>query len=338
MAFTVKQSAAKPSALESTPEVTPDDSVYVSLASLLRCRLYAKDLNLSRQRKILSQQAGLHVSKFRGRGVDFSEVRSYQHGDDIRSIDWRVTARTGKAHTKLYAEERERPALVILDQSDSMFFGSRVAFKSVIAAQTAALLAWATLIRGDRSGGIIFSESKLRDIKPRRSRHAVLEFLEQVISFNHSLNKHSLSKHARTEQASSARASLSDSLQHARRITKPGSELFIISDFQAFDNTAQRHLFQLAQHNDVVCIMIQDPMEAQLPVPGLYNISNGQQRTQVNLGDKNLRNQYQQAYQQHINELQSQFDQLKIPLLQITTEQEPLRALQRGLGIRSGKS
>lgn len=332
MAFTVKQSAAKQSPTE--PEILADDSAYVSLASLLRCRLFAKDLNLSRQRKILSQQAGLHVSKFRGRGVDFSEVRSYQQGDDIRSIDWRVTARTGKAHTKLYSEERERPALVILDQSDSMFFGSRVAFKSVIAAQTAALLAWATLMRGDRSGGIIFSESTLRDIKPRRSRHAVLEFLEQIINFNHALNKASLSTHA-TEASVSKTNNLADSLQHARRLTKPGSELFIISDFQGFDSTAQRHLFQLAQHNDVVCVMIHDPMEAQLPVPGLYNISNGQQRTQVDLGDKNLRTQYQQAYQHHINELQNQLDQLKIPLLQISTEQEPLRALQQGLGLRS---
>ena len=323
MAVTAKQSET---------QVSADDSVYVSLKNLLRCRLFAKDLNLTRQRKILSQQAGLHVSKFRGRGVDFSEVRAYQQGDDIRSIDWRVTARTGKAHTKLYAEERERPALVILDQSDSMFFGSRVAFKSVIAAQAAALLAWATLMRGDRSGGIIFSDTRLRDIKPRRSRHAVLEFLEQTVSFNHALNKHALNEQT-AETGTSLTNRLADSLQHARRITKPGSELFIISDFQCFDSTAQRHLFQLAQHNDVVCVLIQDPMEAQLPVPGWYNISNGQQRTQVDLGDKALRDQYQQAYQQHINELQGQLDQLKIPLLQISTEQEPLRALQRGLGI-----
>jgi len=311
---------------QATHRSEADGSAYVSLASLLRCRLLAKDLNLSRQRKILSQQSGLHVSKFRGRGIDFSEVRAYQQGDDIRSIDWRVTARTGKAHTKLYAEERERPALVILDQSDSMFFGSRVAFKSVVAAQAAALLAWATLQRGDRSGGILFSDNELRDIKPRRSRHAVLEFLEQIISFNHSLNRNVLKEHDHSN-------SLSDSLQHARRITKPGSELFIISDFQSFDSAAQRHLFQLAQHNDVVCVMIQDPMEAELPVPGLYNISDGQHRAQVDLGDQTLRSNYQQAYQQHIAKLQRQFDQLKIPLLQISTYDDPMRALQRGLGL-----
>lgn len=308
-----------------------DDTAYVSLATLLRCRLFAKDLNLSRQRKILSQQSGLHISKFRGRGVDFSEVRAYQQGDDIRSIDWRVTARTGKAHTKLYAEERERPALVILDQSDSMFFGSRVAFKSVIAAQITALLAWATLQRGDRSGGIIFSDNELRDIKPRRSRHAVLGLLEQTLCFNHTLHCHN------HQQQSSEGVTFSDALQHARRITKPGSELFIISDFQNFDSTAQRHLFQLAQHNDVVCVMIQDPMEAELPKPGLYNISDGQQRTQVDLGDKTLRTHYQHSYQQQLQALQQHFDQLKIPLLQINTDDDPLRALQLGLGIRAGK-
>jgi uncharacterized protein (DUF58 family) len=315
---------------QATHNVEADDSAYVSLASLLRCRLHAKNLNLSRQRKILSQQSGLHISKFRGRGVDFSEVRAYQQGDDIRSIDWRVMARTGKAHTKLYAEERERPALVVLDQSDSMFFGSRVAFKSVIAAQIAALLAWATLQRGDRSGGIIFSDNELRDIKPRRSRHAVLALLEQTIRFNHTLNCHN------RQQQSSKVVTFSDALQHARRITKPGSELFIISDFQNFDSTTQRHLFQLAQHNDVVCVMIQDPMEAELPKPGLYNISDGQHRTQVDLGDKTLRTHYQHSYQLQLQALQQQFDQLKIPLLQISTD-DPLRALQLGLGIQAGK-
>jgi len=316
---------------QATHNVEADDSAYISLASLLRCRLHAKDLNLSRQRKILSHQSGLHISKFRGRGVDFSEVRAYQQGDDIRSIDWRVTARTGKPHTKLYAEERERPALVILDQSDSMFFGSRVAFKSVIAAQAAALLAWATLQRGDRSGGIIFSDTELRDIKPRRSRHAVLEILEQTIRFNHTLNSHN------RQQQSSEMVTFSDALQHARRITKPGSELFLVSDFQNFDSTAQQHLFQLAQHNDVVCVMIQDPMEAELPKPGLYNISDGQQRTQVDLADKTLRTDYQHSYQQQLQALQQNFDQLKIPLLQINTDDDPLRALQLGLGIRAGK-
>jgi len=328
MTVTVNQSATNSAPKK---EQLADDTAYVSLATLLRCRLFAKDLNLSRQRKILSQQAGQHISKFRGRGVDFSEVRAYQQGDDIRSIDWRVTARTGKAHTKLYAEERERPALVILDQSDTMFFGSRTAFKSVIAAQISALFAWATLQRGDRSGGIIFSDNELRDIKPRRSRHAVLELVEQTIRFNHTLNRHN------RQQQSHISVSFSDALQHARRITKPGSELFIISDFQGFDSTAQRHLFQLAQHNDVVCVLVQDPMEAQLPKPGLYNISDGQQRTQVNLGDKKLRAHYQHSYQQQLQALQQQFDQLKIPLLQINTDDDPLRALQRGLGIRAGK-
>ncbi|EGH00059.1 hypothetical protein imdm_2371 [gamma proteobacterium IMCC2047] len=310
-----------------------DDSAYVSLATLLRCRLFARDLKLSHQRKILSQQAGLHISKFRGRGVDFSEVRAYQQGDDIRSIDWRVTARTGKAHTKLYAEEREHPTLVIVDQSTSMFFGSRVAFKSVVAAQLAALIVWATLQRGDRSGGIIFSDTKLHDIKPRRSRHTVLGLLEQLVRFNHALNCAEQHQPATSEQTHS----FADALQHARRTCKPGSELFIISDFQHINNDTQRHLFQLARHNDVVCLKVEDPMEAELPQPGLYNISDGKHRTQIDLGDKTLRSRYQQSYQQQLQALQQHFDQLKIPLLQISTDDNPLRALQQGLGIRTRK-
>lgn len=306
-----------------------DDIAYASMASLLQCRLLARDLKLSRQRKILSQQAGLHLSRFRGRGVDFSEVRSYQAGDDIRNIDWRVTARTGKAHTKLYAEERERPSLVILDQSDTLFFGSRVCFKSVTACRVAALLAWAALQRGDRSGGTVFSNQQLRNIKPRRSRHAVLAFIEQALLFNHALN--------RRQQIPERSQGLHDALQHARRITKPGSELFIVSDFLHVDCAIQQQLYQLAQHNDVVCVVIRDPLEVQLPKTGRYQISDGRQRQQVDLNDRKLQERYQKDYRQQLNDLQKLLDELKIPIISVNTDSDILSALRQGLGITGRK-
>ena len=171
-----------------TVKAVDQDTAYATLPALLGQRLMANSLSLSKQRKLLASQAGLHTSKFRGRGIDFAEVRAYQPGDDIRTIDWRVTARTGKAHTKLYAEERERPVIVMVDQRQTMFFGSRTMFKSTMAAHCAALLAWATLQRGDRLGGIAFTDTNQAEVRARRSAHTVLHFLECTLEFNHSFS------------------------------------------------------------------------------------------------------------------------------------------------------
>lgn len=303
--------------------------VYADLHDLLRCRLLARELNLNKQRKILGPQAGLHTSSFRGRGVDFSEVRAYQHGDDIRSIDWRVTARTGKPHTKLYSEERERPALVLLDQSRSMYFGSREAFKSVRAAQCAALLSWAALARGDRVGGIVFSESNRSEIRPRRSHHNVLQLIENIISFNHALSRHVNNTSTRKNQNA-----LTESLNHARRITKPGSELFIISDFISFDESARQHLYQLSRHNDLVCIRVYDELEMHPPGPGLYTVTDGNHRMTFNLFDKKTRDNYEKLIRQRTEQLNEHLEQMKIPLVPMATNQLPLQTLQTGLGIR----
>ncbi len=301
------------------------NGVYITLDELLRCRSLAKDLKLSKQRKILSHQAGLHGSKFRGRGIDFAEVRAYQAGDDIRSIDWRVTARTGKPHTKLYTEERERPALVIVDQSQSMFFGSQVAFKSVLAARAGALLAWAALARGDRIGAIVFSDEHQKDIRPRRSHHSVLTLTETLVQFNHALG---------TQYQPERNFSLCDALEQARRTLKPGSELFVVSDFQHFDEACQRHLFQMSRHNDIVCICIYDQLEMELPPPGYYSISDGRDRAKVDLYDSTLRTRYQAAFTRRMERLQTKLDQLKVPLVTLRTDDDLLTTLSTGLGIR----
>ena len=159
---------------------TPARGAYAELNDLIALRFPARQLELGRRNRALSALAGPNKSNFRGRGIDFEEVRSYQPGDDIRTIDWRVTARTGSAHTKLFREERERPVLVVVDQRSSMFFGSSHCFKSVLAAQLASLLAWSALDAGDRVGGLVFNEAGHREIRPRRSRKTVLALLSQL--------------------------------------------------------------------------------------------------------------------------------------------------------------
>lgn len=309
----------------------PQDTAYATLQGLLRWRLLAKGLSLSKQRKLLASQAGLHTSRFRGRGIDFAEVRAYHPGDDIRTIDWRVTARTGKAHTKLYSEERERPVIIMVDQRQTMFFGSRTMFKSTMAAHCAALLAWATLQRGDRLGGIAFSDTRQSEIRARRSPHTVLHLLESIIEFNRALSR------SRVPQSSLSMAAM---LQSLRQTTKPGSELFIISDFHDFDADCEHQLFQLARHNDPVCVAISDPLEEHLPPPGHYGITNGRERGALDLLDSGIRARWEAQHHESENRFTTQLAQLKVPLIRLSTDADLLQTLQRGLGIsqRNGNS
>ena len=122
----------------------------VTSRELIELRRHARKLDLTRRRPALAQLAGNHASRFRGRGMDYQESRAYQPGDDIRNMDWRVTARSGRAHTKLFQEERERPVVFCIDLGPSLFFATRGALKSVIAARAATLLAWAAAAQGDR--------------------------------------------------------------------------------------------------------------------------------------------------------------------------------------------
>ena len=162
---------------------------YTDLRDLIQLRYAGREITELNDDRTTNPLAGLLTSKFQGRGIDFSEVRVYQPGDDVRTIDWRVTARTQTAHTKLFQEEKERPVLILADQSTSMYFGSQVTFKSVLAARTAALIGWTMLERGDRVGGIVFSEHGHREVRPRRNKHALLRLLNELNDFNHALSK-----------------------------------------------------------------------------------------------------------------------------------------------------
>ena len=167
-----------------TDVTAPARGAHVELDDLIAMRFPARQLRLARRNRALSALAGPNKSNFRGRGIEFEEVRNYQPGDDIRSIDWRVTARTGSAHTKLFQEERERPVLVAVDQRSNMFFGSSHCFKSVLAAQLAGLLAWSALDAGDRVGGLVFNGATHRELRPRRSRKAVLALRAGIAEYN----------------------------------------------------------------------------------------------------------------------------------------------------------
>lgn len=283
---------------------------YVALADLLRVRFAAQDLRLFSPRSVKSQLNGPERTRFRGRGMDFEEVRLYQAGDDVRSIDWRVTARTQVPHTKLYREERERPVYLFVDQRSPMFFGSQQCFKSVLAAHIAASIAWAALANSDRIGGLVFGNNQQRDIKPRRSKHAVLELLHQINEFNQQLN---------SPAASDDTKSLSHVLRDARRIAKPGCALFIISDFHDYDTSCEQQIFELARHTDLTLIHIYDPLEKHLESNSPLSVSDGLNRLELPTDNKHFQKAYESAYMERLSFLTNSATRLGIPLLSYAT-------------------
>ena len=304
---------------------SPARGAYAQLDALISLRFPARQLKLARRNRALSALAGPNKSNFRGRGIDFEEVRNYQPGDDIRTIDWRVTARTGSAHTKLFREERERPVLVVVDQRNTMFFGSSHCFKSVLACQLGSLVAWSALDGGDRVGGLVFNEQEHREIRPRRSRRTVLALLSELAAYNGALPI------AQTDAADT----FAYMLNNLRRIARPGSSLFLVSDFRGADTEHARELlFQLSQHTEITAIKCSDPMETKLPRAGQYAVTDGRRRSELNTADRQLRQDYRARFEAREDRLASDMLRLGIPLLQARTDLPPFRLLQDYYGER----
>ncbi len=299
----------------------------VELEDLLIQRYAAKTLEYMAHTRSIAGISGLHLSKMRGRGIDFEEFRPYQQGDDIRLIDWRVTARTGRPFTKVFREERERPVIIAVDQSSNMFFGSQVAFKSVIAAQVAALFCWLAIDNGDRVGGLVFSERNANLVRPRRSRRSALHLLNLVYQYNQRLQNRS---HDDTTPVDPGfESGLAYALGQIRRITKPGSTLYIVSDFATLDDRALQYLYQLSRHNNVVCVFVSDPLEEVLPVPGYYSITDGRRRGALNTFNHRIRERYQDLFRERMETLTGELDQLKIPMLRLKTNQPTVEQIRQ---------
>ncbi|MEM9102231.1 MAG: DUF58 domain-containing protein [Pseudomonadota bacterium] len=251
--------------------------IHLSIEQLINLQRESNHFKHRRHSPVRSALAGNYRSRFKGRGMDFDEVRHYQPGDDIRSIDWRVTARTQQVHTKLFSEERERPVFLMIDQSASMFFGSQNTLKAVIGAATASILLWSSLQRKDRIGGLLFDNDSHRELKPANSRKAALALLHQVVeSHNRLVNQlqESLAEPA-APPTHSTPSSFNENLERLRNLAHPGSTLCIFSDCLQFDETSSRHLATLAKHNDVTIYQINDPLDEKLPPLGVYPITDG---------------------------------------------------------------
>ena len=208
-------------------------------------------------RSVRAQASGPFLSRLRGRGMEYDESRPYLPGDDIRRLDWRVTARTGRPHTKLFREELERPVLICVDYRRAMFFATRGVFKAVQAARVASLLAWRAQQNGDRVGGLLFADHVHHELPPRRGSTATMQWLKLLVAQAPS-QRAALSTGA-------APTPLSDAMKRITRVAKPGTLVFVISDFRGLDDAASAALAQLSLHADVGLVAIHDPLEALFP-------------------------------------------------------------------------
>ncbi len=265
---------------------TSGRGIRATLTDLIGLRFEASRMELPRNIRATHPISGQLRSKIQGRGVDFSEVRLYQPGDDVRSIDWRVTARTNQPHTKLFQEEKERPVLVLIDQGASLFFGSKVRFKSVAAARLGLSIAWSALAEGDRVGGIVFNGKSHEEVRPRRSRTSVLHLANRTVGYNHQL--------AREQEADPSL--LADALLAAYRVSRHGSLVFIISDFRSLTEEAETYLAQLGRFNLVYGVHVFDELERNLPKPGQYSMTDGETFIKVDTSDNQHRADYSDAF------------------------------------------
>jgi uncharacterized protein (DUF58 family) len=302
---------------------------WISSQSLIKLRLPANQLPLD-SGKIHAKQGGAYLSSFKGRGMEFDESRIYQAGDDIRNMDWRVTARTGLAHTKVFREERERHVLLWLALNPSMMFAKRNRFKSVIASEIAALIAWSAAKNNDRIGGLIFSSDEHVEIKPRRGKAAVLDFIGRCTKHSAWLD---LNKNIQKSEKHNKAAAVS----RLHKVTHPGSLIFMISDFRDMDEKAFSHIANISRNNDIIFISISDPIEVDLPASGTYKLTDGNKELQIQTSSKKTRNEYHQQYLDHDEQLKKFCRQHRIHMISISTADDALDKLKTGLGI-TGKS
>ncbi|MBK6321074.1 DUF58 domain-containing protein [Candidatus Aalborgicola defluviihabitans] len=276
------------------------------LSDLVLLRVAARGLSLNAHHSAMAQLYGGHRSAQRGRGLEFEEVRPYVPGDDARTIDWRVTARRGKPHTKLFREERERPVWIVADLHSGLFFGSKRQFKSAVLLQAAALLAWVAALGGDRVGAIIVDGSAAPHILPPRGREAgVLPILQALIEGQ-----------PRAPDAP-VQTGLQTALTTLRPLLQPGSLVLLLSDFAQVDPPLQDMLAGIARQNDCRLLWLTDPLERNGLPAGEHRVGLPQRLWWVN-GEAS-RDAWQAAWTERQARLTAMAEALNLPLVRLDT-------------------
>jgi uncharacterized protein (DUF58 family) len=290
---------------------TSDPRVYADLERLISLRHQARGFDFLPRRVIGGPFPGRYASKLRGRGLNIEELRRYYPGDDIRLMDWKATIRTGKPHVRTYTEERDRFALILVDQRMSMFFGSREKMKSVIAAEAAALAAWRVMSAGDRVGGLIFGDESVTDIRPQRNFKTLLRLLSTIVDYNHRL---------KAGQASlSPGHQLNKILSKAEKLSTHDFLIIIVSDLNGWDETSVKHLKTIARHNDVVVFYVYDPLEKKLPKEGKFVVTDGKLQIEFDPAEKSVGQRFSERFSNTVDYLEYTLKRHAVPVVLMDT-------------------
>ncbi len=295
-------------------------ALYPRLDDLLELRHQAHTLGAASHHLVNTSFSGLYASVFRGTGLDFQEVREYQAGDDVRNMDWKVTARTNNPHLKVFREERERNVLLCVDQGPHMRFGTRRTFKSIQAARAAALLGWAANSLNDRVGGLLFgnNENAVDYFRPTKDRRALWRLLRALSR-----------PEAPDEQSGDP---LNDALRRAERGSATGSLVFLIADLNRDIQSLEATMGRICQRHTLVLIPVDDQVDRDMPNMGrvLFTDPTGA-LIEIDTGDTEGREAYRQAWRHSRRTLTGVANRLGMPLLPIDTGEDVHNALARGM-------
>ncbi len=316
-------------------DLDKDPAIYVDLNELRRLKYLAKGFAFIPKQPANSALSGKNASKLRGRGLNFEELRHYRPGDDIRSMDWKVTQRTGKPHIKVFTEERDRNVYLAIDQRMTMFFGSSNKMKSVIAAELAALISWQISDSGDRIGAIIYNDRQTKVIPAKRGRQHVVNLLSEVLKKNHELSLDNNYPHHIDDNES-----YNKMLATLNKVSHHNSLIILIGDGHGFNDKSTNFIKQLRQHNEVIACHISDPLELKLPKMSQMIVSDGRRQIQFSSDNKSFQQNYQTEIARQLESYVKAAKKYRIPLIEIDTiapvEQQLRKALGHHITVNDG--
>ncbi len=292
-------------------EKNAGNGLYATLEELMEQRRYVPYLKNYQFNHVVSSRAGDVKSAFKGRGMELEEIRSYAFGDDVRDIDWRVTARRQTPYTKLFAEEKDREIYVVLDLSAHMVFGTKVELKSAAASKIAALFGWLSLENKDRFGCLVYDGEEVYVFKPQSSRAGMMAVLKKISEVGKRILNQSYS------------GSLAKPLQILQKTVKGRAAVFVISDFNEFDEASRKIMATLAKKTQLYCINVYDVLEDNAPKAGEYMAASGQERLVFETRAKSFRRAYHAYFAGKREALQDFCRRFSCRYIPVRTDERP---------------
>jgi len=302
----------------------PDPRVSVTLEHLCRLEGPAGGLSFSPRQPARSVLNGRHASRLRGRGLNFEELRDYLPGDDVRAIDWKVTARTGRPHVRVMTEERDRPALIVVDQRMTMFFGTQHNMKSVTAAEAAALTAFRILDQGDRVGGIVIGDEGLCEIRPQRSRAALNRFLAALSRANGLL---------RADAPVVEPLGLTTVLRAVARIAPRNHLVVVLSDFDGLDEETAKLVSAIARRNDLILMPVTDPAAHDIPAGLRVVVSDGELQAEIDTAKTDVLHDLSAFAKGRLAEVLDWQRRFGVPILPLSAGEDTLEQMRHLMGV-----